>query len=114
MFDPIGAANTWIAARHFYKKSSDDLAGAVEELKDYFHAEFMRMVDPLLKHASTEQRETIMSTVENSTTALVNAYMSTVKEPFSMTGSAETSVPPKVIDSSAKEPEDMGPGRTGG
>lgn len=112
--DIAGIINSWIAGKHFYKKSSEDLAGAVEELKDFVRTELERSMGSLLKSASPEQRATVMSTVETTTSAIIDTYMSTMKEPFSMKATVETSVAPKIIDPSTEEPEDMGPGRTGG
>ena len=99
MVDPVGFINSWIVGRHFYKKGSEDLAEAKEELKDYVDKALKRTIDPLLKRASPEQREAIMSTVENSTAAIVHTYMATIVGP-STVGSTEPSGAPNVIDPS--------------
>ena len=110
--DIAGIINSWIAGRHFHKKGSEDLAGAVEELKDFVRTELERSMGSLLKSASLEQRATVMNAVGTTTSAIIDTYMSTMKEPFSMNATVETSVTP--IDPSTGEPGDKGPRYPGG
>ena len=94
--DIAGIVNSWWVARHFYKKSSEDMAGAFEDLKADLSAKLTRMLEPLLKQASQEQRATMMSTVESTTAALVRTYIKSVHEPFSMKATVETKAPPDM------------------
>jgi len=111
--DVISIINSWIVGRHFQKKSEENMEEAVEELKSHVTAEVTRLLEPLLKKASSEQRASVMSTVENSTTAIVNEYISTVVKPFSLRGSAEMQGPNTNITDSS-DGEGVGPKRSAG
>lgn len=111
--DIVGIINSWLAGKHFHNKGSEELAKMKEELKGYIDNALHKAIAPLLKQATSEQRNIVYSAIENSTEAITDKIISlsgtitaqsNVSGMLSVNGIDRSSIKPKP--SAGPGPED--------